>query len=167
MTPTSAPPHRSPTPGTSCRQSCPAAPTQHHGAAAEPAIPRHAARIAKPTLRTERESALLGKRFPFLLAATNSQTAVSCLEVTGVTESASAEATAVHLARWLRRFPSSPFLHPIVCNAVQQWDSEIQKGDVVLVPAPFPLLQSSSKQANIYYYIYTHAGTYTHTHTHR
>lgn len=165
MTPTSAPPHRSPTPGTSCRQSCPAVPTQHHGAAAEPAIPRLAARIAKPTLRTERESALLGKRFPFLLAATNSQTAVSCLEVTGVTESASAEATAVHLARWLRRFPSSPFLHPIVCNAVQQWDSEIQKGDVVLVPAPFPLLQSSSKQANIYILLYIHTRRRVHAHT--
>lgn len=169
MTPSSAPPHLSPAPGTSCSQHCRPSPVSTAGCGSRTCDPLQAARIAKPTLRTERQSALLGKRFPLLLAATNSQTAVSCLEVTGVIESTSAEATEIHLAQRLRRFPSSPFLHQIVCNAVQQWDSEIQKGDLVPVPAPFPLVQSSSKQANIYIiiYIYTHGRVHAHTHTDR
>lgn len=88
-------------------------------------FPLHAARITKPTLRTERESALLGKRFPFLLAATGSQTAVSCLEVTGVIESTSADATGIHTLH--TGWTDSPLLlsstELSVCNTVQQWDN--------------------------------------------
>lgn len=87
--------------------------------------PLHAARVTKPALRTERESALLGKRFPLILAATGSQTAVSRLEVTGVIESTSTdtkEFTRCTLAGPIPLF-SFPPQNPSVCNAVQQWDS--------------------------------------------
>lgn len=161
MTPRSAPPHLLPAP------TAPAASTAQLCPASSTGLQQHNPRSPSRTLRTERQSALLGKRFPLLLAATSSQTAVSCLEVTGVIESTGAGAAAIHLAHRLRRFPSSPFLHQIVCNAVQQWDSEIQKGDLVLVPAPFPPVRPSSKQANIYIIIYTHTQARTRTHTER
>lgn len=126
-------------------------------------------RITKPTLRTERESALLGKRFPFLLAATSSQTAVSCLEVTGVIESTSTDATGIHFAHWLGWFPSSPFLHKIIClqhsSAVGQLNTQGKSGSGASSLPTSTIFQQTSKHIYIIIYIYIHTHRRVHAHT--
>lgn len=128
-------------------------------------FPLHAARVTKPTLTTERESALLGKRFPFLLAATGSQTAVSCLEVTGVIESTSTDATGIHALH--TGCTDSPLLlsstTSAVCHssAVGQLNTKGKPGSGASSLPTSTIFQQTNK--HIYYYIYTHTHTNTYT----
>lgn len=125
-----------------------------------PSIPRHAAGVTKPTLRTERQSALLGRRFPFLLAATGSQTAVSCWE--GVIESTSTDAKGFTLRTRAGLTPLSfPPQRP-VCNSSavgQKYKRESGSGTSSLPTSTI------FQQTNIYIllYIYTHVRRHVHT----
>lgn len=132
-------------------------------------FPLHAARITKPTLRTERESALLGKRFPFLLAATGSQTAVSCLEVTGVIESTSTDATGIRALH--TGWTDSPLLlsspKSSVCNssAVGQLNTKGKPGSGASSLPASTIFQQTNE--HIYIIIYTHTRARRHIHTDR
>lgn len=114
----------------------------------QPAPIFHAARITKPTLRTERERVLLRRQLPLLLAAMTSQTAVCCWEVTGVTESTSTDATGIHNVPGLIA-PTLILLRQnlSVCSTIQQQGSKNACGrNRFQAQPPFHSLSAKSTQ---------------------
>lgn len=109
----------------------------------------------------------MGKRFPFLLAATGSQTAVSCLEVTGVIESTSTDATGIHALHTgctdSPLLPSSTTSAVCHSSAVGQLNTKGKPGSGASSLPTSTIFQ----QTNIYITIYTHTHARKHIHTAR
>lgn len=88
-------------------------------------------------------------------------------------ESTSTDATGIHFAHWLGWFPSSPFLHKIVClqhsSAVGQLNTQGKSGSGASPLPTSTIFQQTSKHIYITIYIHTHtqARTRTHIHTNR